>query len=197
MKKSGLQKTLYLTLMLCLAGCAENRYNLTTDQLCVSATTKETAMAAAEDVLAKMHFTIEKLDVESGLIKTYPLSGAQTFEFWRKDSVGSFNRTEADLQSIRRTVELNISDKAGELCINCIATTQRLSYSQGQIADEGYATVVETRRSVEKLLPASRQKSNITWIDLGRDNQLETEIIKRIESHLSADKKQLAATKRK
>jgi hypothetical protein len=186
----GMTCALVTCALLALAGCAENKYIQTTDRLCVSATTREAIMEASEDVLAKMSFKIEKFDVETGLIKTWPLSGAQSFEFWRKDSVGPFNQTEADLQSIQRTVELNISDNAGQICVNCIATTQRLSYTQSQTADEGYASVVETRRSAEKLLQANRQKSNITWIDLARDTQLETEIIKRIEKQLTTAKKE-------
>jgi hypothetical protein len=39
-----------------------------------------------------------------------------------------------------------------------------------------------------KIGPA--QKTNITWTDLGRDNQLETEIVKRIEKRLIAGKEQ-------
>jgi hypothetical protein len=125
-------------------------------------------------------------------MRTYPLAGAQTFEFWRTDNVGSFNRAEADLHSIRRTVELNLSKQSGQLCINCRATTQRLSLPQDQdAAGKGYTNLAESRRSAQKLKLGHEQKANITWTDLGRDNQLETEILKRIESRLLADKKQL------
>ncbi len=205
MNKSGLPKLLVFSSMLMLAGCAENKYITTTDRLCVPAVTKTDstsspradAMNTAESVLAEMHFSIEKLDAETGYIRTNPLSGAQMFEFWRTDSVGSFNRTEADLHSIRRTVELNISEQSGQLCINCKATTQRLSLPQEQdAAGKGYTNLAESRRSAQKLKLGHEQKSNITWMDLGRDSQLETEILKRIESRLMADKKQLAATKK-
>jgi hypothetical protein len=183
-------------LLFWLAGCAENKYIKTTNQFCVPATTKEAAMNTTEKVLAEMHFAIEKLDAETGFIRTNPLSGAQSFELWRTDSVGSFNRAEADLHSIRRTVELNIGEQSGQLCINCKATTQRLSLPQGQDATgKDYTNIAENRRSAQKLKPGHEQKSNITWTDLGRDNQLETEILKHIESRLLADKKQLAAAK--
>jgi hypothetical protein len=185
-------------LLFWLAGCAENKYIKTTDQFCVPATTKEAIMTTAEKVLAEMHFTIEKLDDETGHIRTNPLSGAQSFEFWRTDSVGSFNRAEADLHSIRRTVELNIGEQSGQLCINCKATTQRLSLPQGQdAAGKGYTNIAESRRSTQKLKLGHEQKSNITWTDLGRDNQLETEILKRIETQLAAAKHVLSAAEGK
>jgi hypothetical protein len=43
------------------------------------------------------------------------------------------------------------------------------------------------QQSLQKL--SSEQKSNMRWIDLGRDGQLETEILKRIEKRLSTAKK--------
>jgi hypothetical protein len=191
MKKSGLNKLFTCWLLLWLAGCAENKYIRTTEQICPPAVTKTDAETIAESVLAEMHFTIEKFDAEMGYIRTNPLSGAQTFEFWRTDSVGSFNRAEADLHSIRKTVELNIGEQSGQLCINCKATTQRLSLPQGQdAAGKDYTNIAESRRSAQKLKLGHEQKSNITWTDLGRDNQLETEILKRIEKRLSTAKKE-------
>jgi hypothetical protein len=190
MKKSWLQKIVICISLLWLAGCAANKYVKTTDQVCVPAATEAAAMAAAEKVLADMHFAIEKFDAETGLIRTYPLAGAQTFEFWRTDNVGSFNRAEADLHSIRRTVELNISRQSGQLCINCEATTQRLSLPQGQtVGDRSQMAMTPGHESPQNL----KLKANVTWIDLGRDNQLETEIIKRIEKRLTTGKPVLPA----
>jgi len=189
MGKTILNKLFTCSLLLCLAGCAENKYVKTTDQICPAGAAKADAMAAGEQVLGEMHFAIEKLDSETGYIRSYPLAGAQTFEFWRKDNVGSFNRSEADLHSIRRTVELNVNQQTGQLCINCKVTTQQLSLPQSQTnTDQG--TLTEIRRSVQKLKLSPEQKTNLIWIDLGRDNQLETEIINRITRQLNSAKKE-------
>ena len=67
---------------------------------------------AAERVLTRMHFAIEKLDAEQGVVKTRPLRGAQFFEFWRSDNVSSYDCEEANLQSVRRTVELRVKKEA-------------------------------------------------------------------------------------
>jgi hypothetical protein len=184
--KSG--KLIVCTAILCLAGCAGNGYVVTTQQVCTSAVTKPQLMASAEKVLADMHFAIEKLDANAGYIKTVPLSGAQTLEIWRADSVGSFNQVEADLQTIRRTIELGITDDnaPGQVCINCIATTERLSMPQDLTASGQTQIVMSGRqRSVRKL---GERKTDLTWINLGRDQQLETEILKRIDKQLTAAK---------
>jgi hypothetical protein len=186
MNKLMLNKLLTFSLLLLQVGCAENKYIKTEDRLCVPAEAKTDAMAAAQRVLADMHFTIEKLDAEAGFIRTHPLTGAQTFEFWRSDSVGSLNQSEADLHSIRRSVEINVTQQDQQLCIDCRATTQRLSMPQGR--DNG--ALAESYRSAQRLKLGRDQKANITWIDLGRDNQLETEIIKRIDKRLATFKKE-------
>ena len=189
MNKSILNKLFACSLLFWLAGCAENKYTKTIEQLCPPATTKAEMMTAAEQALAGMHFSIEKLDVDAGYIRTAPLSGAQSFELWRSDSVGSFNQTEADLHSIRRAVEINISEQAGQLCINCKATTQRLSLPQST-AGQSRSIMSPDQRSVQTFKLGHEQKSNLTWTDLGRDNQLETEILKRIEKQLAATRKE-------
>jgi hypothetical protein len=186
MKKSAIIKEAAIfVIMMYLGGCAENKYIKTEERLCVPGVTEAEVMATAERVLAGMQFEIEKLDTEAGYIRTQPLAGAQTFEFWRGDNVGSFNRAEADLHSIRRTVELNVSEQAGQLCVNCNATTQRLSVAGEQTAERSYRAM-SGQTSIQKI--SHEQKGNMTWLDLGRDSQLETEILKRIEKRLCAAK---------
>jgi hypothetical protein len=190
MIKSKSGKLIVYAAVLCLAGCAGNGYVVTKERICTSSVNKPQITAAAEKVLSEMHFSSEKFDVNAGYIKTGPLSGAQTLEFWRADSVGSFNRAEADLQTIRRTVELEITDGnvPGQVCINCIATTERLSMPQDLTASGQSQIVMSGRqRSVQKL---GERKADLTWVKLGRDEQLETEILKRIEKKIAGIKKQ-------
>ncbi len=168
MNKSILNKLLTCSLLFWLAGCAQNKYTKTIEQLCPPAANKTdstsspqaAAMATAEQVLAEMHFSIEKFDVNAGYIRTTPLSGAQSFEFWRADSVGSFNRTEADMQSIRRAVEINISEQAGQLCIDCRATTQRLSLPQSQIATDQQTVMANQQNDAKNPKLSHEQKTS-------------------------------------
>jgi len=102
---------LLLSVLCVFSGCAKQQQYEPVERIYVPDIDKAEAMQIAEDVLVKMHFTIEKADYESGIIRTRPLPGAQFFEFWRSDNVGAFNTAEANLHSIRRIVELHISQK--------------------------------------------------------------------------------------
>jgi hypothetical protein len=143
-------------------------------------------MEVTEDVLAGMHFTIEKADVQSGFIRTRPLPGAQFFEFWRSDNVGSDNTLAANLHTIRRTVTLNISQQGEQLHIGCEVQAQRLSLPQRQVSSSArlYGMFSLSSPSLQRLKLNPEQKKEIAWIDLGRDSRLEAEILKRIETRI-------------
>jgi len=190
-KKWWAQPTLHalLTFALMLAGCAEQQRYETIEQICVPDMDKTEVMQIAEDVLAKMHFTIDKADVDRGVIRTKPLPGAQFFEFWRSDNIGAFNAAEANLHSIRRIAQLDINSQDGKgsqprkmaagvpkLYIGCDVQVQRLSLPEPH-----------------KLSQMPGQLTQITgaeWIDLGKDTKLATEILKRIEQRMTSDEGQ-------
>lgn len=177
---------LLITCALMLTGCAQQQHQETVEQICLQDTQKPQAMQIAEDVLSRMHFTIDKSDTEQGIIRTSPLPAAQSFEFWRNDNVGSFNSTEANLHSIRRTAELSINRQAGQLCISCDVKVQRLSLPERDITSSGrsYAMFTASKQSIQVLELNPEQEKDMAWIDLGSDRQLTTEILKRIEDHI-------------
>ena len=141
-------------------------------------------MEIAESVLVRMYFTIDKADVQSGLIRTRPLSGAQFFEFWRSDNVGTDNALAANLHTIRRTVTLDISQQDGELSVGCNVQAQRLSLPERQVGSSTrvYGIFSQSSSSLQRLKLNPEQKIKMAWIDLGRDSRLEEEILKRIET---------------
>jgi hypothetical protein len=174
-----------------LAGCAKEGQFETIGQICVGGTSQAEMMEAAEDVLSKMHFSIDKADAELGYVRTNPLSGAQYFEFWRKDNVGAFSAAEANIHSIRRIVELDITKKGGELCAACKAKVQRLSLSEGRdetsrLAYEKFSVHMVSDEGLEL------QAGEKIWLDLGEDEKLATVILKEIEKRLKkeSEKKQ-------
>jgi hypothetical protein len=144
------------------------------------------AMEAAEDVLAGMHFDIEKADIDSGLIRTRPLPGAQFFEFWRSDNVGGKNSLAANLHTIRRTVELTVSRLEGELRLDCDVRVQRLSIPEHEVSSSArvYQMFSRSSQSLQRLALNPEQQKEIAWIDLENDTLLETEILKRIEARI-------------
>lgn len=162
------------------------------------------AMEIVEDVLAKMSFTIEKADADPatpgidtrrwrGYIRTRPLAGAQFFEFWRSDNVGADNWLESNLHSIRRVVELTMSEQeegppqsGNRLCINCDVQKYRLSLPEHHVSSSAraYEMFSESSSALQNLRLNPEQKAGMAWIDLGKDRQLAAEILKRISSML-------------
>jgi len=177
--------------LLFLAGCAEPYRNETVEQICPVGLNKQQAMQIAEDVLGKMRFTIAKSDANLGVIKTRPLAGAQFFEFWRKDNVGSFNSAEANLHSIRRIAELNIKQQDTQLCISCNVNTQRLHLPERELRSRSraYDMFSQSSSSRQRLILNPGQKRGMAWVDLGKDTRLATVILKRIENKIAKTQK--------
>ncbi|MHC4508933.1 MAG: hypothetical protein ACYTAO_08240 [Planctomycetota bacterium] len=177
-----------VTCALILAGCAQPQRQTPTGRIYLPDIGKPETMAIAEDVLANMHFTIEKADTGSGLIRTRPLSGAQFFEFWRSDNIGHDNGLAANLHTIRRTVELDISQQTGQLCIGCSVRVQRLSLPERDIRSNARAYEMFSRSSPSllRLVLHPEQQKNMAWLELGNDVLLAEEILRRIETQMAS-----------
>jgi len=136
-------------------------------------------MRAAEHTLGEMHFTIEKLDAEQGIIRTEPLRGAQAFEFWRRDNVGLHNTAEANLHTIRRAVELRITEEQGRLFVDCSVRVQRLSLPENDVASvsQAYQMHSASTSTVQRLRLTPQQRQGMAWIDLGQDGRLAARIL--------------------
>jgi len=143
-------------------------------------------MKVAENVLTEMHFTIGKADIDSGIIRTRPLPGAQFFEFWRNDNVGFENTLAANLHTIRRTVTLDISQQNQGIHIACKVQAQRMSLPERQVSSSArvYGMFSQSGPLLQRLILNPEQKKDMAWIDLDRDTRLEAEIIKRIEKRI-------------
>ncbi|MEK7996847.1 MAG: hypothetical protein AAB403_23835 [Planctomycetota bacterium] len=177
-----------VTCALVVAGCAQPQRETTTGQVYVPDIGKAETMALVEDVLANMHFAIEKSDIQSGVIRTRPLSGAQFFELWRSDNVGPDNSFQANLHTIRRTAELDISQNAGQLCIGCVVRVQRLSLPERQLRSNarGYEMFSRSSSVVQRLELHAEQEKNMAWIELRNDVPLAKEILSRIEARIAS-----------
>jgi hypothetical protein len=179
------------SLMMCvlvLFGCAGQQQYAAAEPVCVENVDNSTVIEMVEDVLAGMHFTIDKADAEMGLIRTKPLTGAQFFEFWRSDNLGSDNWLRANLHSIRRIVELNINEQDEGLCVSCSVQVQRLSLPERDVGGEAHAYEMFSISgpALQKLQLDSEQKAAMVWIDLGQDSQLAAEILNRIEQRIGS-----------
>lgn len=173
---------------LVLAGCAQPQRETTAGQVCAPDIGKAETMAIVEDVLANMHFTIEKADIQSGVIRTRPLSGAQFFELWRNDNVGPDSNLQANLHTIRRIAELDVSQNAGQVRIGCIVRVQRLSLPERDISSSarGYEMFSRSSSVVQRLELYPEQGKNKAWIELRNDVPLAKEILSRIEARIAS-----------
>jgi hypothetical protein len=144
------------------------------------------AMQAAEDTLSKMHFVIEKLDAEQGIIRTEPLRGAQFFEFWRRDNVGLHSTAEANLHTIRRAVELQIVEQQGRVFVDCRVQVQRLSLPENKAAgvSQAYRMHSASMSRIQRLQLTPQQRQGMAWIDMGRDDGLAARILDAITNRV-------------
>ena len=73
------------------AGCGEQQRRPDLPQtVTLSSVTACEAVSAAEAVLRQMHFSIDKADPDAGVVRTFPLTAGQFFEFWR--SIESYRK---------------------------------------------------------------------------------------------------------
>jgi hypothetical protein len=180
----------FVVLSLLAAGCGERQQHPAAEPILANNINRLRVMETAEDVLVKMHFTIDKAIVEAGYIRTKPLSGAQFFEFWRSDNVGKDNRLASNLHSIRRTAEVNIGEKGEDLTIRCRVKMQRLSLPEREVSSgaRAYNLFSMSNRALQTLQLHPEQKADMSWTDLGGDEQLAAEILRRIELRIESEK---------
>ena len=172
-------------LMVALLGCGTQPMQ-SLEPICVPSSDVQAAMDSAEQVLGQMHFAIDKSDPKQGYIRTKPLTGAQLFEFWRKDTVGQFSTAESNMHTVRRTVEINVSQKNGQVCTDCVVTAERMSLPQREAVSTSQASALFTRSSpsLQQLELNPAQQKGMTWIELGRDSRLEAKILSRLRAKL-------------
>ena len=167
-------------------GCSATAGDAPAGQLCLESTNKTKLMAAAEDVLVRMQFVIEKYDLEKGVIKTRPLRAPQFFEFWRTDNASAKSSAQANLHSIRRIAELNTFEADGKTCLKCQIQIERLSIPPQEIVGASRAASMFTGgdTSLQRL---ELETDEMSWIDLGSDIELQKKILKLIQRKIKQD----------
>lgn len=171
-----------VVLGLFLSGCGQQQGGTVMQQITVPNSNKSDAMEITETILAEMNFEIEKADANNGYIRTRPLPGAQFFELWRSDNAGADNWLLSNLHSIRRTVEISLSGPDDRLQIDCNVHIERLSIPEEDISGTGraYRMFSKSKPTLQRLTLHPEQAEGMAWEDLGQDEQLETEILRRI-----------------
>jgi len=199
MNKRAISTLVQTVLITALAGCAGQQQSTgPVEPLSLPGISRAEAMELAEQVLAEMHFVIDKADFQHGIIRTRPLAGAQFFELWRSDNVGSFNHLEANIHSIRRWVELSFETPPGQqqptqsLRIHCTVHTERLSLPERPVSSSAraYAMFSKSSASLQRIQLNPEQQALMGWEDLGQDNQLARAVLEKINEKLSRRQEQ-------
>jgi len=171
-----------------VVGCAPQQVTTPPQPLTITNLSKPHVMAAAEDVLADMQFTIEKADPEAGYIRTRPLRGGQFFEFWRRDNASSYQGAQSNLHSLQRTAEITISDVPGGVRVDCAVGVRRLSLPENDnvTVSQSAAMFTTSSASLQELHVNPEQAAGMEWIELQPDSALASRILERIRQRIAA-----------
>ncbi|MFP6613971.1 MAG: hypothetical protein VB835_16795 [Pirellulales bacterium] len=120
-----------------------------------------------------------------GLIETHPLTGATFFEPWRADSIGTHDRLESTLQSIRRIAYVRVIPDTHGYWIDVrvdkeLEDVQRPEHATSGVSAPRYEQTIEKRAGA-----LAGPSLTLGWISQGRDILLEQEIQRRLKRYLS------------
>lgn len=120
-----------------------------------------------------------------GLIETHPLTGATFFEPWRADSIGTHDRLESTLQSIRRIAYVRVIPDTHGYWIDVrvdkeLEDVQRPEHATSGVSAPRYEQPIEKRAGA-----LAGPSLTLGWISQGRDILLEQEIQRRLKRYLS------------
>lgn len=173
-----------------LAGCSGQTYYSDPQQsqaMTFPNTNTLETMHIAEKILGQMHFSIHQMDTSTGTLDTNPLSGAQFFEFWRKDAANSKSLTDSSLHTLRRSVRLDFTEQDSSTVVTCHVLTERLSLPSREIAghSSAYSMLTDGTPSAPTMQLSQTQKDQMAWISLGYDPDLAQSILYHIETELT------------
>lgn len=182
---SKIRYSLVLFCLVWLIGCGRPQQVVSSDQVCLKFTGEQT-MEAAKSVLQSMHFSLEKDDPQASYLRTRPLAGAQFFQFWRQDNADAYMTSQANLHSLRRTVEMEFYPQGDTVCMNCRVQVQRLSLPEQPV--EGYlnfaGSFTESEQSRQTVQVDKDRLEAMEWLDAGLDRALEQKILKKVQKKL-------------
>lgn len=117
-----------------------------------------------------------------GRIETFPQVGATLIEPNHFDSVGRWNLVESTFQSIRRRAEIRVIPQQGGWQVEAIVYKELEDLPRPENATAGAATY-RFDSSLHSRLDeqVSRTKLSKFWVPMGRDCEIETEMLQEIQ----------------
>jgi hypothetical protein len=168
----------WLFLLLALSsGCASSRPMIVSNPVFIPANSQHSAWERTVDVLHDFHFPIARENRLDGVIETDYRVGSNVLEPWHGDSVGSFNRLESTLQSIRRKVRVDLTPVEGGYLVGVEAFKEQEDLLGVAENTAGAATFRKNTPLERDLNVVVGQSSPSGWYSLGRDADLEQAIL--------------------
>jgi hypothetical protein len=168
-----------------LAGCHRpiQPTEPTTQRVLVAdATGEDRLWEAAQEVLRRHRFPLDRVDRRSGTITTLPVTSQSFFEFWRHDVDTAFDLAEASLRTVRRSavVQLDRHPESGEVTVTVTVRRETFATPERQ-----FNSSASSLRVFGDELPGVRGERRLTreddyWIDDGRDEAMERRLLERI-----------------
>lgn len=149
----------------------------------VRANNPEEAWERTVDVVHDYLFEIERENKLGGVIETRYKTGASVLEPWQPDSVGSANRWQSTLQSIRRKAYIHFTPAPGGYMVG-VEAIKELEDVPRAANFQGGATFLDNSALQRDLNPVVGQATPSGWINQGRDPSLEQAMLRTINRRL-------------
>jgi len=131
---------------------------------------------ASRNVLISYHFHIDRQDPRAGVITTWPMTGKQIFEVWRKDAARIGEAGESTLQTIYRAVKVTIRATAEGQDYEPIVEVfvSRSDKPTNSVTSTSDAYDMFTKRRKRRKLTGPREAGYL--VALGNDRALEAKL---------------------
>ena len=166
-----------------LAGCASAPVESIKEGIIVEAEAG-ILWQSCKSELKNRGFRLDRVDLRSGVIETFPMVSRQWFEFWRHDVVDAASLAESSLQTIRRRVGIKLTPLGeNKYRFNCRATVQRLSMPPSTVSGSVWAENVFYSTAGRSPIWNDPDGGRV-WVTLGNDTALAGNIISSVKAAL-------------
>ena len=173
------------TIMSTLTGCAFAPRPIVQNPTVVRANNPTAVWERTVDVLHAYQFPVDRENQLDGIIETGYKVGSGVLEPWHKDSVTMGDRLESSFQSIRRRATISVTPAANGYAVG-VEVLKEIENPQNLIINSaGYATFPEATPLERDLSVVVGPSSPEGWILLGRDTNLEQDLIRSLHQALA------------
>ena len=171
-------------LLLCAAvvagGCARVASGRFGNPMAFTETDADTVEHVARRVLMELRFNIEYPESSEGRLATDSLTGASWFEFWREDTIGRVQSLESSIHTIRRRATVSISPKGDGSQVFVKVVKERKCAPDTSPDTLGETFNIFDSEDTDLMRQNELAPTAYEWVDMGRDELLEQDILERI-----------------